>query len=395
MIYYGMEWHSLDSYFQMKELSAAPATPPSNEIRLYAKDKSGTSALYYKNDAGTEIDLSAVGSVSIGATVSSGTTGAVLFVKSGPVLGQDASDFWWDTGNKRLGIGNNTPTDQFHIVRSDGTSLTTTYDSYGAGDINIRGRRAKGTLSSPTQVVADDGLLLLSGLGYHSGNAFSAAQTRIGMYGSESWTSSARGSYISFWATPIGSTTIAEYVRINDAGLVGFGTTAPARGLDVVKSDAAGANISVTRTSNNSAGSFTGFNADGAATGANELVALFGGGGSHDGTLANRAITSLMGIYTGEAWTNTAKGSYITLETTPTGSTSRSERFRIIPAGHMRLPELGTDPGTGDLTSLAHLAVYMKNDKFVIAYNNGGTMTYIKIPLDGSTTTWTHNTTAP
>jgi len=31
----------------------------------------------------------------------------------------------------------------------------------------------------------------------------------------------------------------------------------------------------------------------------------------------------------------------------------------------------------------------------VIAYNNSGTVTFITIPLDGSTTTWTHSTGAP
>jgi len=41
------------------------------------------------------------------------------------------------------------------------------------------------------------------------------------------------------------------------------------------------------------------------------------------------------------------------------------------------------------------IAIYNKANKFVIAYNNVGTITYVTIPLDGSTTTWTHSTTAP
>lgn len=53
------------------------------------------------------------------------------------------------------------------------------------------------------------------------------------------------------------------------------------------------------------------------------------------------------------------------------------------------------NPTTSDLDSLDSMSIYMKNDKFVIAYNNGGTITYITIPMDGSTTTWTHSTTAP
>lgn len=44
---------------------------------------------------------------------------------------------------------------------------------------------------------------------------------------------------------------------------------------------------------------------------------------------------------------------------------------------------------------LDRAAVFVKNNKFVIAYNNAGTITYITIDLDGSDTTWAHGTTAP
>lgn len=62
--------------------------------------------------------------------------------------------------------------------------------------------------------------------------------------------------------------------------------------------------------------------------------------------------------------------------------------------------ETTTDPTAAELTVAGSNAkdtfkVYMKNDKFVIAYNNAGTVTYIAIPLDGATTTFTHSTTAP
>jgi len=44
-------------YFEM----AAPATPAANAVRLYSRDKAGVSELFYKNDGGTERDLSAAG----------------------------------------------------------------------------------------------------------------------------------------------------------------------------------------------------------------------------------------------------------------------------------------------------------------------------------------------
>ena len=61
----------------------------------------------------------------------------------------------------------------------------------------------------------------------------------------------------------------------------------------------------------------------------------------------------------------------------------------------MVMEEADTDPTTSELDQDDSIAIYGKNDKLVFAYNNGGTVTYITIPLDGSTSTWTHGTSAP
>jgi hypothetical protein len=61
----------------------------------------------------------------------------------------------------------------------------------------------------------------------------------------------------------------------------------------------------------------------------------------------------------------------------------------------LKTAEATVDPAVADLVTLAGMAVYMKNDKFVIAYNRAGTMTFITIPMDGATVAWTHGTTAP
>ena len=57
--------------------------------------------------------------------------------------------------------------------------------------------------------------------------------------------------------------------------------------------------------------------------------------------------------------------------------------------------EARANPTTANLSSLNQFAMYMANDKLVFAYNNAGTITYIKLAMDGSATTWVHNTTAP
>jgi hypothetical protein len=63
-------------------------------------------------------------------------------------------------------------------------------------------------------------------------------------------------------------------------------------------------------------------------------------------------------------------------------------RFTLMRAGD-------ANPGTSELTSLGAASLYVKGNKFVIAYNNAGVITYITIPLDGATTTWTQSTSAP
>lgn len=51
---------TVDGRFILTE-KTAPSTPSANSLIIYAKDKSGVSSLYWKNDAGTEFDLSASG----------------------------------------------------------------------------------------------------------------------------------------------------------------------------------------------------------------------------------------------------------------------------------------------------------------------------------------------
>ncbi|HYF28582.1 MAG TPA: hypothetical protein VD931_22775 [Baekduia sp.] len=63
--------------------------------------------------------------------------------------------------------------------------------------------------------------------------------------------------------------------------------------------------------------------------------------------------------------------------------------------GWQIMDEADANPTTTELDADDSFAMYRKADKFVIAHNVGGTMNYLSIPLDGSTTTWTHSTTAP
>ena len=57
------------------------------------------------------------GGMSIGGTVTSGTTGSVLFIDASSALAQDNANFFWDDTNNRLGIGTSTPTADIDITR--------------------------------------------------------------------------------------------------------------------------------------------------------------------------------------------------------------------------------------------------------------------------------------
>lgn len=313
MILTGMEWILWDTHVNFLELSAAPLTPPTNQLKLYAKDSGGVSGLFMLNEAGTETELgkllarknsgSNVGprgrfnfieGTNITLTVaddsannevditinSSGGSGTVtgtgvanrLAYWDGTSSINDDSALLWDTTDKKI------------TIQSANNALRGFLSEHYAGDTNgglFAGRKARGDSTTPTQALADDLLVELAGVGYHSGSNFG-------------------------------------------------------------------------------------------------------------GTVAS------MRFFAAENFTPTAQGTYMAWLTTPTGSTTRVERLRLLASGHPRWLELTTNPGTGDLSSLAAFAgPYMKNDKLVFAYNNGGTVTYISIPMDGSTTTWTHNTTAP
>jgi hypothetical protein len=158
-----------------------------------------------------------------GALSGSGTAGYVSFWSGTNALSADIK-FQWDNTNKFLGIGG-APGFQFHGVAPDGNSFNFTLDTYGTGPVgNYRGRAARGTAGSPSQLVADDSILAVSALPYNSSPGFaSGARAQILMVSGESQTSTNQGTYMTFRTTPLLSTTIAERFRIGPSGQWGIG----------------------------------------------------------------------------------------------------------------------------------------------------------------------------
>jgi hypothetical protein len=68
------------------------------------------------------------GGMSIGGTVTSGTSGSILFVDGSTHLAQDNSNFFWDDSSNRLGIGTNSPDTSLEIFGTS-NNLQLSYDA--------------------------------------------------------------------------------------------------------------------------------------------------------------------------------------------------------------------------------------------------------------------------
>jgi hypothetical protein len=94
------------------------------------------------------------------------------------------------------------------------------FDYYASNNSSslFLGRKARGTLASPTSVLSNDALTGIGGRGY-SATAFTTGSSAfIGIFAAENFTDTAQGAYITFETVPTGSTTRAERMRIDSSG---------------------------------------------------------------------------------------------------------------------------------------------------------------------------------
>ncbi len=141
-------------------------------------------------------------------------------------------------GTTATSLTNLSPQGTLH-VRGDSSFLIHDNASASTAAAAFVGRKSRGTTLSPTQALANDGLVSVLGRGYTDASAFSTGNN-VAMVGwaAENFTASAQGTYITLETTPIGSTTRAERMRIKDTGGVGIGTTTPTSTLHVAGSAA-------------------------------------------------------------------------------------------------------------------------------------------------------------
>ena len=140
--------------------------------------------------------------------------------------------------NGNVGIGTTSPSGTLEVARDQvptGILATGYRDLFSAGVFT--GRKARGTMASPTAVQTDDILATFGGYGYGTNGWPAAGNTavkaRMQIVAAQNWTDTAQGAYINFITTPIGSTSRSEAMRISDSGKVGIGTTSPQSELQV------------------------------------------------------------------------------------------------------------------------------------------------------------------
>jgi hypothetical protein len=115
---------------------------------------------------------------------------------------------------------------------------TTANDGAGTGP-GYTARRARGTLSAPTQVQAGDLLFGIFAQGWHDAAGFGGNSAAIRMLANQNFTTTALGSSIVFETASDGTTGRAERMRITGSGTLSIGTTAVTGQLGVVSADAA------------------------------------------------------------------------------------------------------------------------------------------------------------
>lgn len=319
MIEYGLEWHSLASYFQFKEITA-PGTPQASQLRVYAKDKAGTAALYLKDDAGSEREIAPATAVT-----GSGAANRIAYWSAASVLTSNAA-FIVDATNGRIGIGGTAPLVQLHIQPSV-AAVTELRVLSGAANLRAVVNTGRTTIESC--------LATTGNASEFSDIVAGAGETVIRSLSSHLILTARNASGEIKFATGAADT---EKMRLSSAGFLGIGTTFPVNQLHIRNPGTANAAIRIDRTEAAGTGgpalSLTktrgSIGTEGATVSGDGLGSVFMGG--HSGSDFILATARIQG-FAGSTWTTSNAESYLTFSTTPSASITIAERMRLQSGG--------------------------------------------------------------
>ena len=216
-----------------------------------------TSAQQFSIDTGADATLGAI-HLGFGTHPSATGSNRYAYISSGDnvamrplILDFNGSSLYGNVGigtnvpNYKLSVSANTaalPTSpvggtvaQFGNV--DGTYTRMLFDGFAAGS-RIDFIRADTTAAAPSAVQSGEEIGGLSWFGYGT-NAYSSGGRAIMLTAAaENWSNTAQGTYMAFYTTPKTTVSVAEHMRIDDAGNVGIGTTIPLANFQVGTSSA-------------------------------------------------------------------------------------------------------------------------------------------------------------
>jgi hypothetical protein len=237
------------------------------------------------------------------------------------------------------------------ILRTVGADATTSVilmDGAGGGSAgHFIGRRAQGTIASPTATTSGVYLSVFAGRGYGNTGYIQSNSADIIMHAAETFTDTASGGYITFNTTPTGTVgTPIERMRIDSSGNVGIGVVPSGSKASIQSNDAL-----TTLTINNTGG------------GNSTSGALYVQGGSYVNTDATRFIANFVDSSANSKMLITNSGRI------GVGTTSPAARFHIDNTGGNTAP-LRVKPPTGGYNYIEAITASTGNIAWGI--NDGG-----------------------
>jgi len=134
-----------------------------------------------------------------------------------------------------------------HISGKNGVPSRVVTDSYGTGAYVVyAGRAARGTVSSPTALQANDIISRYSGNGYGTTKYQALGTGRIDFVAAENYTDANTGSRIEFWNCPVGSNTLTNIATFNGSSVIFTGTVEPQKGFIYTPRTYPGAQTAIT-----------------------------------------------------------------------------------------------------------------------------------------------------
>jgi hypothetical protein len=359
--------------------TAASLTITSADINGGTIDGTTIGATTPSTAAFSETVISASGSTTALRVTNTGTGNSLLIEDSAST---DGSPFVIDNAGL-VGIGTTTPATKLTInnntvlpsvgapsgtgvwqVGADSVANNIIMDSF-AQNSAIAVRRANGTAASPTALAADNLMFLSGARGYGATGYSTTSKASINMYASEAWSDTAQGTYIAFNTTANTTTTLAEKMRIDNAGNVGIGGTAGSTfKLDVIGN------------SSSAAVQLRAINNDTSGTSASSLVAQNGSG-----------TTVLLQTYGTDAILNVSSNNPLAFRT------NNTERMRIDTSGVVTIAgDLAVNGSTSaDITTTTTTASLFNATATTVNIGSAATTISIGDTLHSGTTTVQHD----